>query len=77
VKELKIPVIIVAENKLGIINHALLTVEALKRRGIKVLGIFYNTWPGKKRRRDTNQEKIKNDNLKIVRKLGRSSTFKL
>jgi dethiobiotin synthetase len=45
VKELKIPVIIVAENKLGAINHTLLTIEALKRRKIKILGIFYNTLP--------------------------------
>jgi dethiobiotin synthetase len=42
VKDLKLPVIIVAENKLGVINHALLTIEALKRRRIKILGVYYN-----------------------------------
>jgi dethiobiotin synthetase len=35
-------VLIVARNKLGVINHTLLTVEALKVRNIKILGIIFN-----------------------------------
>jgi dethiobiotin synthetase len=35
------PVIIVARTALGTINHTLLTVEALKRRAIDVLGVVF------------------------------------
>jgi dethiobiotin synthetase len=75
VKELKIPVIVVAENKLGVINHALLTIEALKRRKIKLLGIFYTILPKKKNRGPTNTatrrakkllQLIQKDNPKII-----------
>ncbi len=41
-RNLKLPVIVVAENKLGAINHTLLTLEALKKRGLKVLGLIFN-----------------------------------
>ena len=35
------PVIVVARTSLGTINHTLLTLEALKRRAIDVLGIIF------------------------------------
>jgi dethiobiotin synthetase len=35
------PVIVVARTALGTINHTLLTIEALTRRSIKVLGILF------------------------------------
>jgi dethiobiotin synthetase len=35
------PVIVVARTALGTINHTLLTVEALKRRSIEVLGVIF------------------------------------
>ena len=41
-KDLKLPCVIVVGNKLGAINHTLLTIEALKRRKIKILGIVFN-----------------------------------
>jgi len=41
-KKLDLGVLIVAQNKLGAINHTLLTMEALKSRGLKVLGIVFN-----------------------------------
>ncbi len=40
-------VILVVQNYLGSINHTLLSVEALKNRGIKVLGIVLNGPPHK------------------------------
>ena len=40
--ELGYPVIIVARPALGTINHSLLTLEALRRRGCKVEGIIFN-----------------------------------
>jgi len=42
VKELKIPVLLVVGNKLGAINHALLTIEALKKRKIEITGFVFN-----------------------------------
>ncbi len=40
--ELGLPVLIVARAGLGSINHTLLTVECLERRGIHILGILFN-----------------------------------
>jgi dethiobiotin synthetase len=41
-RELKMPVLIVAENRLGVINHTMLTIEAIKRRNMKMAGIVFN-----------------------------------
>jgi len=35
------PVVVVARTALGTINHSLLTIEALRRRGVAVLGIAF------------------------------------
>lgn len=40
--KLRLPVIIVADNKLGAINQSLLTIEALKSRGMNILGVIFN-----------------------------------
>ena len=47
-RRLGLPVIIVADNKLGMINHALLTVDAVRNRGLCVAGLVINntTPPG-------------------------------
>lgn len=36
------PVVIVARTALGTINHSLLTIEALRARGVPILGIAFN-----------------------------------
>ncbi len=41
-RELGLPVLIVAGNKLGAINHTLLTIEAIKKRKMKIIGIVFN-----------------------------------
>ncbi len=41
----QMPVILVSQNYLGSINHTLLTLETLKSRGIKLLGIVMNGAP--------------------------------
>jgi len=38
-KAIGLPVVVVARDRLGTINHTLLTVEALRRRGIPVRGV--------------------------------------
>ncbi len=61
-KKLNLPVLIVAQNKLGAINHTLMTVEALKSRKIKISGILFNNFK--------NQDgKILRDNPRIIGKL--------
>lgn len=62
VKEIRIPVILVAANKLGAINHALLSIEALMTRKIKNPGIIFN---------DVSEGRgvVLDDNPRIVEKL--------
>jgi dethiobiotin synthetase len=40
--ELGLPVVVVAANKLGALNHTLLTVQAIKARGIPCAGVILN-----------------------------------
>ncbi len=40
------PVIVVARNKLGAINHALLTVESVQARGLPLAGVVLNSADG-------------------------------
>ncbi len=40
--ELGWPVIVVAQNKLGVLNHTLLTVENIRARGLRMAGIILN-----------------------------------
>lgn len=47
-KRMELPLLIVARDALGTINHATLTVEAARSRGLKVLGVVVNRHrPGK------------------------------
>jgi len=41
-KRLRLPLLIVARDALGTINHTTLTVEAARSRGLKVLGVVVN-----------------------------------
>ena len=42
IKHWDLPVIIVCRSTLGTLNHTLLTIEALKKRNIKILGLMIN-----------------------------------
>jgi len=44
---LGVPVVLVARSGLGTINHTLLSVEALRRSGLDVLGIVFNDVPAR------------------------------
>ncbi|MFC1631706.1 dethiobiotin synthase [Candidatus Omnitrophota bacterium] len=63
VSELDLPVVIVVANKLGAINHSLLTIEAIKKRNINIAGVIFN-----------NQQKkinklILDENVRIIKDL--------
>lgn len=40
------PVVVVARNKLGVLNHTLLTVESVRRRGLPLAGVILNDADG-------------------------------
>jgi len=42
IKSLDVEVVVVLKNYLGSINHSLLTLETLKQRNIRVLGVVFN-----------------------------------
>ena len=63
VKTLNLSVVLVAANRLGAINHTLLSLEALKSRGIRTLGVIFNNVLRNERR------EILIDNPRIVEKL--------
>jgi dethiobiotin synthetase len=60
VKELKIPVLLVAANRIGAINHTLLSIEALRARNMRVLGLIFNDLSRRENRL------VVKDNPKIV-----------
>ncbi len=59
-KELNLPVLVVVGNKLGAINHTLLTIEALKVRKMKIAGVVFNNL------KDKASNIILKDNPKII-----------
>jgi len=66
--DLDLPVLLVSQNKLGAINHTLLTLEALAARKLKCLGVVFN---------NARKEKkiILKDNPRIIRQLSRQKVF--
>jgi dethiobiotin synthetase len=55
----KLPTLVVARAGLGTINHTLLTVEALQKRKIKVLGVVLNGYKGKELSEKTNAQALR------------------
>lgn len=43
---LEVPVVVVAANRLGVLNHTLLTVRAIESSGLKCAGIYLNEYDG-------------------------------
>jgi dethiobiotin synthetase len=55
----KLPTLVVARAGLGTINHTLLTLEALDKRNVKVLGVLVNGYTGKGAAEQTNVKALK------------------
>ena len=53
-KALGLPILVVAENRLGCINQVLLTVEAIKQRGLKLKAVVLNDISGDNESHDMN-----------------------
>ncbi len=65
VAEMSLPVILICGNKLGAINHTLLSLEALKARRIKILGLIFNATGEKE------NKIILKDNLEIIEEISK------
>ncbi len=59
-KDLNLPTLIVSANKLGAINHSLLTIEAVMKRKMKLIGLVFNNL------RPRENKTILKDNPQIV-----------
>lgn len=68
VAKLGIPALLVARTGLGTLNHTLLSLEALRRRDIPVLGVLCTDGPEE-------DETIAADNLKTIAEFGRVELF--
>jgi dethiobiotin synthetase len=42
--QLATPIVLVAANRLGVVNHTLLSIEAIKHRGLEVRAVVLNSW---------------------------------
>lgn len=67
-KELDLPALVIVCNKLGAINHTLLTIEALRARKIKILGILFNNFKNE-------DNDIIEDNPRIIKRLTKQEIF--
>jgi len=45
-RDLRMPVVVVALNRLGVINHTLLTVDSIRDAGLTCAGVVVNAGPG-------------------------------
>ena len=66
---LRPPVLLVARSGLGTLNHTLLSLEALQRRNVPVLGIVFSDPP------DPGDETLIADNMKTIADLGATKVF--
>ncbi len=67
-KKLDLPALVVVQNKLGAINHTLLTIEALRARKINILGLVFNNYKNQNRQ-------ILTDNTRIIKALTGEKCF--
>lgn len=66
IKKLNLPVILVANTKVGGINHSMLSIRFLESLNIKIYGIIFNGYTG---------EDFEKDNIKVVLKDSKIKKF--
>jgi dethiobiotin synthetase len=66
VARIGLPVLLVSENRLGCVNDSLLAVEAVRRRGIVLVGLVFNRLPGGE---GGSRPEVLADNPRIVAKI--------
>ncbi len=68
-RELKIATLVVAKSGLGTINHTLLTLEGLRRRGIPVLGVVFSDGASGE------DDLLAEDNMRTIAEIGQVRVF--
>ncbi|MBU4177759.1 MAG: dethiobiotin synthase [Proteobacteria bacterium] len=68
-QELKVPTLVVAKSGLGTINHTLLTLEALRQRGIPVLGVVFSDGASDE------DDLLAEDNMRTIAEIGQVRVF--
>ncbi len=77
IKDLNIPCVIIARAGLGTINHSLMTIEALKKRKIKIAGIIMNGFEGREISQRSNAQVIEElSGVRVIGKIKAKSSFK-
>src|SRR3989338_7007542 len=69
VRDLKLPVVLVAPNRLGTINHTLLSIEAIRARKIEILGVIFNNLS------KGVDKAILRDNPEVIKKISGAKVF--
>jgi dethiobiotin synthetase len=78
IKEMKLPAVIVADAGLGTINHTLMTVDALKKRKIKISGIIMNGFDNEEPSQRSNAGIIEElSGVPVIGRIRAKSSFKL
>jgi dethiobiotin synthetase len=62
ISEMDIPAILVTVPELGTVNHTLLSIEAMKKRNLKIAGIIINKMP-------LNPGVVEKDNIKTIQQM--------
>jgi dethiobiotin synthetase len=47
-REMNLPVLVVAQNRLGCLNHSVLTIRSIREHGLKCIGLVMNNPPAQK-----------------------------
>ena len=63
ISQMDIPAILVSTAGLGTVNHTLLSIEAMKKRNLKIAGIVINKMP-------MNPGAVEKDNVKTIEQMG-------
>ncbi len=63
ISEMGVPAILVASAGLGTVNHTLLSIEAMKKRNLKIAGIVINKMP-------LHPGIVEKDNIKTIERMG-------
>ena len=67
--DMKLPIILVAANKLGMLNHTLLSIYYLQSRGVEPLAIIIN------QKNPTNDIEISDNNIKTVKEWSGANVY--
>lgn len=63
--EFGLPVVVVADNRLGALNHTLLTISAIKARGLECLGVILNHTGDERDVASVTNRRILEDHLEV------------